>query len=622
MAMGGAPDSILVQAAFAANPRDPLAGLAWTDITSKVRGFDTKIGRQHELGRAEVGTAKIKLDNDDRRFDPDNSSGPYSPNVVPMKRIRIQATYNAITYPIFCGYVQKWPGSQQAAAASEIQVDLVDGFHMFNLLGLGNPYSATVLADRPVGYWRLSESVVTDAVRDLSGRGNPGAYNTSGVTLGQSSPVVDGINAAALFDGAAGQAKAPLAGTVMSIECFVKTSVAATKSTIVGRNLGPGTRIIALSIGDGSGGSAGKAVLTNTSYSVSSAGSIADGNWHHVVGTCDNTGALRIYIDGALSGGPTGNAISNGGDTIQIAGGGTLLGTGPVYFDFFAGTIADVSVYNFGLSATQVAAHYAARTAWPNELTGARIGHLLDVAGWPAADRTVEAGASTMPSLPSPGKALSEMSDAALSENGLLFQGPDGKMNFLQRWHLLTAAASKASQATFGEGAGELRYARWLDVAMDELDIWNDVQMQRAGGQTQYAADTASQDGNGQRTLSQSGLKNTSDLEMWDRANWALNHYKTPLTRVRGITVTPLSDPVNLFPQALGRALWDRITVKRRPPGGGPVFTQDSIIEGIRHKFIPGAWSTTWTLSPTDVQSYLILDDATYGQLDSNRLAY
>src|ERR1043166_4103211 len=87
---------------------------SWTDITAYMIEFTTKRGRPHELDRTQAGTMDVTLINRDRRFDPSYASSPYNPNVLPMKQIRLRATYLATTYDLFRGYVLDW-GQQWAS---------------------------------------------------------------------------------------------------------------------------------------------------------------------------------------------------------------------------------------------------------------------------------------------------------------------------------------------------------------------------------------------------------------------------------------------------------------------------------------------------------------------------
>lgn len=55
-----------------------------------------------------IGTCDFILQNEERKYSPTNSASPYSPNVVPNKRIQVQATYSGSTYPLFTGYIDNF----------------------------------------------------------------------------------------------------------------------------------------------------------------------------------------------------------------------------------------------------------------------------------------------------------------------------------------------------------------------------------------------------------------------------------------------------------------------------------------------------------------------------------
>jgi hypothetical protein len=124
--------SISVRIAFTTDPLDPSP--AWTDVSAYVRGetaITIRRGRQYELNRIEAGTARVALDNRDRRFDPTNTSSPYYPNVVPMRKISIQATYSAVTYDLYTGYIENWPPDWPAGYDSTVTISCVDGYAYF-----------------------------------------------------------------------------------------------------------------------------------------------------------------------------------------------------------------------------------------------------------------------------------------------------------------------------------------------------------------------------------------------------------------------------------------------------------------------------------------------------------
>lgn len=124
--------TITVRIAFATDPLDPSP--VWTDVSAYVRGeipIAIRRGRQYELNRIEAGTVNMGLDNRDRRFDPTNSSSPYYPNVIPMRKINIQAVWSSTPYDLYTGYVENWPPNWPAGYDSTVQISCVDGFKYF-----------------------------------------------------------------------------------------------------------------------------------------------------------------------------------------------------------------------------------------------------------------------------------------------------------------------------------------------------------------------------------------------------------------------------------------------------------------------------------------------------------
>lgn len=133
-----------IEAAFDTNPAaDP----TWTDITGYVREFSIRRGRQHELDRVAAGELVATLDNNDARFDPTNTSSPYTPNVRPMRRIRARARWNNVDYNLFHGYAEAWTPTWQAGGLDSIvtvtAADLFKVLTLHELVGRSYPSQAT-----------------------------------------------------------------------------------------------------------------------------------------------------------------------------------------------------------------------------------------------------------------------------------------------------------------------------------------------------------------------------------------------------------------------------------------------------------------------------------------------
>lgn len=241
-------------------------------------------------------------------------------------------------------------------------------------------------------------------------------------------------------------------------------------------------------------------------------------------------------------------------------------------------------------------------TGYPAELSGARIGRVLDAIGWPAADRDLDSG-QTMLQATGPLEnvnALSHIQSVEQAELGYLFIDGDGHVQWHDRHHKLHGD-HLTSQATFGDGAGELPYA---DIEVDFSDelVYNDVRFQRTGGIEQVAADTASQATYGIRTLSRTGLPAANDALCMSIAKYYRQRHKDAHFRIRSITIEPERDPINLWPQVMGIGIGKRITIRLDAAS----LDADFHIEGVEHRISQSNhwWQTKWWLSDADPVVY------------------
>lgn len=136
----GRANGLVVEIAFATNPGSPAP--TWVDVSAYVRTASTRRGRQHELDRTDSGTATLTLLNSDGRFDPTNAAGPYYPNVLPMRRIRISYSYSSILYPIFSGFIESWPQTWAGNNVGFVTITASDGLKVLGLKSIDNSYPA------------------------------------------------------------------------------------------------------------------------------------------------------------------------------------------------------------------------------------------------------------------------------------------------------------------------------------------------------------------------------------------------------------------------------------------------------------------------------------------------
>ena len=137
-----------------------LGGEFYTDITSYAQTITTNRGRSRELDRYAMGQASVSFQNQDRTFDPSNSSSSLYPNIVPRRPIRITANGSAI----YQGYVDDWNLDYNVSGESDASATCIDGFGILSKQTLAAAtataeYSGTRIANvlaKPEVNWPLS----------------------------------------------------------------------------------------------------------------------------------------------------------------------------------------------------------------------------------------------------------------------------------------------------------------------------------------------------------------------------------------------------------------------------------------------------------------------------------
>jgi hypothetical protein len=623
--MGGLV-TITVEVGFASNPSTAIGSTTWTDVSSYVRSISCRRGRNSELETFQPGSMQVVLANADRRFDPNYTSSPYSPNVLPMRRIRFRATYNAVTYDVWSGFVDDWPQQYDIGNTdATVTVNCTDGFKVMSLLKLAESvHWYTVMDLAPVAWWRLNEQSGTVAT-DSSGNGYDGTYG-GGATFNTRAGLLIGTSDAAIgFDGINDIVTAPSPVSVfpVSIEAWIQTTTVAS-SIYLNVPVG-GWEVYFEARTDGliranlqSNGSGSRIVWFTGSTSV-----VNDGLPHHVVAVyADTVSSPTLYIDGVAEAVTGSLTVNDDNNVLVTIGAKSGFGT-PLYA---AATIDEVAVYATSLAAGDVTTLYGGGTnPWEADGTGTRIGKYLDRVAWPAGDRTIATGISTLQLATLAGaSALSLSQMVASSEQGQLFMGADGTVIFRDRHWRFENTSAITSQGTFGDAPGELDYSNIVTDGGEQF-LTNHVRASREGGATTDVSDATSITKFYERIDEVSGLQNQSDLEVRDLANWRLGVHKNPIQRVTVLEVKPRTAPSTLFPQVLGRDIGHRLTEKRRPQNVGTALTYTTLVEGVSHNVTKDDWVTQFYLSSSDSQTGvqpLILDDATFGILDTNVLAY
>lgn len=595
----------------------------WTDVTSVVQGHTITRGRQHELDRFEAGTCTLTVDNRDARFNPWNSQGPYAGLLVPMKQVQVRATYNSITYKLYTGHINAFPIAWPDNYSSTAQLQANDAFRLFNLANITNSqYAQTVLADSPVSYYRMDET--GPLCLDSSGNGHNGIYVGKGTQAIAGALVTDPDLA---FDTGSylGYVTLPatsVLGNTFTVEAWMQfhaqptsqdrlySQADATDTTffVVGPNPGTGANIsLALTVAD--------ATHVQNYATAANLPISGDGKWHHVVFTRSGS-TFQVYLDGVSQ--PVSLVIDTGLATVvsQVRAG--LCRQIGFETPGANAAIDEVATYNSVLSAARVLAHYQAGN-FPAQTSGARLNAVLTVIGWSAGARNIDTGTTSLgaqtASLTTT-KALAHMQLVEQTEDGALFMTGDGKVRFISRTSQVQAPYN-TSQATYGDNPGQFIYQPGLDLALDDLDLFNQATVQNANGIVQQAQDVTSVAAYGLRTQSLSGLLGPNDAYALARAQWLVARFKQPVPRLRSISVYPLDNRTggsDLVSETLGRELLDRITVLRfGAPGTTDVFASYANIEGITDTVTVDSWVRTYALANA-LPPVALYGDATFGR--------
>lgn len=230
------------------------------------------------------------------------------------------------------------------------------------LASSGSDYSAVVMADAPLAFWRLNELSGTIA-SDSSGNGYNGVY-TGGFTLGQNAP---GARGGVLLNGTSGYIDIPsfptLPASAISLEAWINPidtvttlgygGAGAISATIfeTHESSASNTPGFIMSI-DNNGTNKRVWWWPEGNQDSFSSNAVPLNAWSHVVLTLTSAGILNVYVNNTNVLSLTGKRYPTGGYTMFKLGAKSWIG------GFFKGILADLAFYNYALNPTQITSHY------------------------------------------------------------------------------------------------------------------------------------------------------------------------------------------------------------------------------------------------------------------------
>ena len=257
--------------------------------------------------------------------------------------------------------------------------------------------------------------------------------------------------------------------------------------------------------------------------------------------------------------------------------------------------------------------------ATAGQLSGTRINKILDEIDWPASQRDIDAGLTTLQADPGTNRtALQALFTVSESEYGAIYVDADNNFVFQDRG--VTAGSIGGTPTVFADNGTGIDYFDAIWVLNDVL-VFNKATITRAGGSPQIALNQASIDKYFLHSYFLDNLLMQSDAVALDYAQAYVASRQETSIRVDAIVLDLYTNNYNAgILAALGLDFFDPITVKTTQPGGS-LLEKTLQIFGVRMNITPNSWKTTFTTLEPVIDAF-ILNNNIYGTLDYNVLSY
>lgn len=538
-------------------------------------------------------------------------------------------TTGPTVYPLFSGFVERYPQSWQAPNRSESNLTAVDVLAPMSQVTMSNLYFADTLLNSPIYYYPLNSE--TDALYTA----NYSAFNQNPLAVTTDSVAGGGLGAGTFAFGNDSSVTAiPAAAT----QCPTFYSVAGTSGTTTFLQTSPlnditfvpnfGTTTetfsfecwfqpnsvtgsnaiapIAIEASDGTYLFSVSSLLTTLSVSAGSASrsylGLEAGAWYYLVASVAYNNAtklttLKTYLRG---GAYTGGSVLSTTATQNI--------TNPARMNVGRttnGQVAHIAIYKGDITAQGAARYELGSAALYGERLDTQFNKLFDVAGFTYPIISAEQSVSY-------GQELNWIQDSTLfdgaqtvadTESSNWFAAASGEVVFRNRRYRQQQFVNAYSFAD--DGTNTAYNAAEVTVNYDPTYVLNDITITRNGGVLSNAYNSDSVVAYFPRTYSRT-IYNTSDLEAIDCAFYLLDRYQEPATRIEAITLTPARNP-SVWQTALDVEIDDLVgALKELNVDATSVPISDSFfVERIEHLIDgqTGDWQTRLSLSP-QLRSY------------------
>lgn len=592
---------------------EPLVAATVASSRNRLRKLST------HLKVGDEGTCDMVLDNRDRALEPGYSGSPYWPYVVPNTPIRVLSGASTL----FHGFIDSITPVYALGPVGDATVNIhcTDMTKMLARRTLRHPFDAEVAADGPIHWWPLGEAPNSTTFGDQGSQPfyAPGRFHQTVVLGGE--PVIKASARTSMLATEVTAANAHITSpAVWTVEVICDTikEPAPYSNTVAVAEFGPVkclvymldpvTPVAQIRVGDGS------------PVPLGTGSSFLDEGPHVLAVTFDGS-RFRFFFNGVSLSTPGGyynyapgairlplNSMKVGGRL--IAGLATPTATAQV---------GHTIIYDRVLSDARLLAHVqAARAPWKGDSTGSRVDRILAQVGVPTGFRLIDTGITTgLPALEEPidGKTALELArQAEVTEGGRMYAKPHGEWRFTNRRYDEGGVVAMI----VGDGPGELPYTS-VAATFSEDGLVNESTVTRQGGNPQTYRDPLLDP---LAPIFSSDLTSTlyaTDAEAFDAAAYRVTQNSEVRYRFESVTLPALRSAA-LMNAARARQVGEKVTVRRRPPGGGTPQEETAVVDGIAHDIdlqVP-SWFTTFALVPLDPNLYWIIEDPVAGGIDGD----
>ena len=559
---------------------------------------------------------------------------------------------SAILLERFYGQTLEWPTGGWAGAALTASTQLIALGVTAQLDERARDVKPFVveeaLLDSPLVYLPLDESDGATQAGNLGSEPRPaellqqGGTGTAEFGAG-TGPPSDGSSSLVLTRGSAFsgfylRAAAPLFAASLTVEAFIATTTADQQILnpavpfLGDPGLGLGMTVRLNSLGRLEWRSNGTLVVT-------SPGSIADGQTHHIAVTYSTgfvTTSVVMYVDGVQV--ASGSIASN---RTYVSCNWLLVGSPKL--GMYNGTINHVGLYPTALTADRILAHaQAGLTGFGGERSEQRISRLAAYARlssltpalrpgvWvldsstasvldsstvlAATDLDIDTGSATVWGQAAGGfKPLAGMRDVAATEGGTVLEDRAGFLQFQSR----SARYNRAPTVRIDLADGDVQPD--LGLGYDDQDVVNDATVTTQDGAKFRFVDQVSVDQRGTYDGGDQQLLTRDAADAYAAAAWQVRRYSEPRPAYRSVTVDLTAAPADLALQVLRTDVGDRLDLVGLP-SQAPWPSAQLFPEGYTESIRDDELTVSFNTSAAEGYQVWVLDNPVLSVLDETTM--